>query len=102
MEFLVRFVQRHENFRIAELKSLAALNSIDMPILDYRSDVRLEPKAEALGLSKPATIRAILQTCLDVPPNVIPLIFVSLEAYAVFLSRLQDQSLRFGRSILSC
>ena len=40
MDYLVRFAQIHESFRIAELESLAALARVDLEILEYSSDVR--------------------------------------------------------------
>ena len=40
MEYVVRFVQVHETFRIPELKALAYMAGVEMEILDYQTDVR--------------------------------------------------------------
>jgi len=39
MEFLIRFSQSHETFRLAEIKALAALEKIDLDIVFYNLDV---------------------------------------------------------------
>ena len=39
MDFLVKFAQVHESFRLAELKALATLEGIDLVIKDYDPDV---------------------------------------------------------------
>ncbi|KAL9090710.1 MAG: hypothetical protein Q9165_005198 [Trypethelium subeluteriae] len=38
MEYLVRFVQVHTDFHLAELESLASLHGIGLKVLEYRSD----------------------------------------------------------------
>lgn len=40
MDYLVRFMQIHEDFHRAELESLATLASVDLRILEYSADVR--------------------------------------------------------------
>ncbi|KAL3420799.1 tRNA (guanine(10)-N2)-methyltransferase [Phlyctema vagabunda] len=35
MEYIIRFVQAHETFRVAEIKSLAVLEGIDLKIVSY-------------------------------------------------------------------
>lgn len=42
MEFLVRFSQAHESFRLPELQALADLEGIDMKVVEYSLDVSLE------------------------------------------------------------
>lgn len=39
MDFLVRFTQVHETFRIPELESLAKLEGVNLTIKEYREDV---------------------------------------------------------------
>lgn len=39
MEYLVRFSQSHESFRLAEIQALAALESIELEIVSYITDV---------------------------------------------------------------
>ncbi len=39
MDFLVKFAQIHETFRLAELEALATLEGIDLVIKSYDSDV---------------------------------------------------------------
>ena len=40
-EFLVRFAQSHESFRLPELKALAAVEGIEMQVVDYSKYVRI-------------------------------------------------------------
>jgi tRNA (guanine10-N2)-methyltransferase len=37
--YLVRFVQMHESFRIAELKALAKIAGVEIEVLKYDEDV---------------------------------------------------------------
>ena len=39
MEYLIRFVQTHETFRIAEIESLAVLEEIDLKVISYTTAV---------------------------------------------------------------
>lgn len=39
MEFLIRFVQAHEDFRLAEVESLAAVAGIEVDIVSYEKTV---------------------------------------------------------------
>ena len=39
MKFLVRFVQIHETFRVAELESLAVSHDIQLEIVEYITEV---------------------------------------------------------------
>lgn len=41
MEYLVRFVQLHETFRVPELQAVASIAGVDMQVLDYDQDVWL-------------------------------------------------------------
>ena len=34
-EYLVRFAQAHESFRIPELKAVAAIQGIEMKVIEY-------------------------------------------------------------------
>lgn len=38
-EYLVRFVQLHETFRLPELQALADFHGIEMEVVDYRASV---------------------------------------------------------------
>lgn len=39
MDYLVRFSQTYETFRLPELQSLATLEGIDMKVVSYKEDV---------------------------------------------------------------
>ena len=39
MEYMIRFTQTHESFRLAEIQSLATLENIDLQINSYSPDV---------------------------------------------------------------
>lgn len=39
MEFLIKFAQTHETFRLAEIEALAVLEDVDMTILEYSVEV---------------------------------------------------------------
>ncbi len=39
MEYLIRFIQTHETFRLAEIQALADLEKIDLAIVFYDPDV---------------------------------------------------------------
>ena len=39
MEYMIRFTQVHETFRLAEIKALAELGNIDLKILTYSRSV---------------------------------------------------------------
>lgn len=39
MEFIIKFAQAHESFRVAEIKSLAIIEGIDLEILGYSDEV---------------------------------------------------------------
>lgn len=39
MEFLIRFIQAHESFRVSEIEALAELESIQISILEYDLEV---------------------------------------------------------------
>lgn len=41
MEYLVRFSQSHESFRLAELEALATLEDVALEVLSYRDEVRV-------------------------------------------------------------
>lgn len=41
MEYMIRFTQVHESFRLAEIKALAVLHNIDLEILSYSPSVSL-------------------------------------------------------------
>ena len=39
MEYMIRFTQVHETFRLAEIEALAVLEGIDLTIVSYKPDV---------------------------------------------------------------
>lgn len=39
MEYMIRFTQTHETFRLAEIKALAVYEGIDLEILSYSPSV---------------------------------------------------------------
>lgn len=40
MEFLIKFAQAHETFRVPEIEALALVEGLEMKIVDYSQDVR--------------------------------------------------------------
>jgi tRNA G10 N-methylase Trm11 len=40
MEFLIKFAQAHETFRVPEIEALALIEGLEMEIVDYSQDVR--------------------------------------------------------------
>ena len=40
MEFLIKFAQAHETFRVPEIEALALIEGLEMKIVDYSQDVR--------------------------------------------------------------
>lgn len=43
MDFIVRFTQSHETFRLAELKALAEVEGIELTVKEYRAEVSYFP-----------------------------------------------------------
>jgi len=41
MEYMIRFTQVHETFRLAEIEALAVLEGIDLTVVSYKQDVSL-------------------------------------------------------------
>lgn len=39
MNFLIKFAQTHESFRLAEIQALAELEGVDLTIVDYSDEV---------------------------------------------------------------
>lgn len=39
MDFIVRFTQCHETFRLAELRALTEVEDIELEVKDYRAEV---------------------------------------------------------------
>jgi tRNA G10 N-methylase Trm11 len=44
MEYMIRFTQVHESFRLAEIKALAVLEGIALELVSYSPDVSTVPK----------------------------------------------------------
>lgn len=43
MDYLIRFSQSHETFRLPEVQALAVLEGIDMKVVSYSNDVGPSP-----------------------------------------------------------
>jgi tRNA (guanine10-N2)-methyltransferase len=43
MDYLIRFSQSHEDFRLPEIEALADLEGIPMKVIFYELEVRLPP-----------------------------------------------------------
>lgn len=43
MDFLIKFAQTHESFRLAEIEALAVVEGVDLTVVDYSDQVRLLP-----------------------------------------------------------
>lgn len=39
MEFLIRFSQQHETFRLPEIQALAVVEGVDLKVVSYSPDV---------------------------------------------------------------
>lgn len=39
MDFVIKFAQAHESFRLAEIQALAVIEGVDLEVLEYRDDV---------------------------------------------------------------
>lgn len=44
MEFIIKFAQAHETFRVAEIQALAEVESVNLEIVHYENDVWLNLK----------------------------------------------------------
>ncbi len=49
MQYLIRFTQLHETFRLAEIKSLAILARVDVKIISYNDEVSKKGASGRLG-----------------------------------------------------
>lgn len=45
MEYLIRFTQVHETFRLAEVEALAVLENMKLEIVSYSPTVSIPPKS---------------------------------------------------------
>ena len=50
MEYMIRFTQTHETFRLAEIKALAALENIELEVLSYSPSVYIPILLPSLSL----------------------------------------------------
>lgn len=48
MEYMIRFLQVHETFRLAEIEALAALEGINLEVLSYSLSVRYNPGTSSI------------------------------------------------------
>jgi tRNA G10 N-methylase Trm11 len=51
MEYVIRFTQSHETFRLAEIEALAVLEGIEIEILSYSLNVSTSPVRRPLLLT---------------------------------------------------
>jgi tRNA G10 N-methylase Trm11 len=51
MEYLIRFTQVHETFRLAEIEALAVLEDIKLEIISYSPTVSIFSKAVCIMLT---------------------------------------------------
>jgi tRNA (guanine10-N2)-methyltransferase len=40
MDYLIKFAQCHEDFRLAEIQAIAAVECIDLSVLEYSNEVK--------------------------------------------------------------
>jgi tRNA G10 N-methylase Trm11 len=52
MEYMIRFTQTHETFRLAEIEALAVLEGIKLEVLSYSPSVRIHLTIYKLPLMK--------------------------------------------------
>jgi hypothetical protein len=52
MEYMIRFTQTHESFRLAEIKALAVLEDIELEILSYSPSVSCSCSCSSLFLTR--------------------------------------------------
>lgn len=43
MNFLLKFAQTHESFRLAEIQALALIEGVDLTVVDYTDEVYYFP-----------------------------------------------------------
>jgi tRNA G10 N-methylase Trm11 len=60
MDYLIRFSQSHETFRLPEIQSLALIEGIDMKVISYSLDVSSRSITQE-GQSTTFTITSSLQ-----------------------------------------
>ena len=58
MEYLIRFTQWHETFRLAETQAIAYLLKIDLKILSYSDEVRKGRPPPPLTIARSALVRS--------------------------------------------
>lgn len=51
MDFLIRFVQVHEQFRQAEIEALGTIAGVLVEVISYSNKVRLTPLLQTASLS---------------------------------------------------
>jgi tRNA (guanine10-N2)-methyltransferase len=49
MDYLVKFAQVHEDFRLAELKAIAEAEGIELIVIEYSDEVRISSVAIRSG-----------------------------------------------------
>ena len=45
MDFLIKFAQAHETFRLPEIEALALVEGLDLQVLEYSLEVRLPTRS---------------------------------------------------------
>lgn len=64
MDFLVKFAQVHESFRVAEIKALALIDGVDLIIKEYDDDVSLPEKNDQTQTQKGGYLTFIIVSAL--------------------------------------
>ena len=49
MEFLIKFAQTHETFRLAEIQALAVIEGVDLTVVEYSDQVCCPSQHKHIG-----------------------------------------------------
>ncbi|KAL1306786.1 hypothetical protein AAFC00_005447 [Neodothiora populina] len=74
MEYLVRFVQIHETFRLPELRSLSALAGVEVEVVEYSDDspyciIKLQTEDDAKRLIRRSILAAAIYELWGIGPD---------------------------------
>jgi tRNA G10 N-methylase Trm11 len=76
MDFLIRFVQVHKEFRQAEIEALAAIAGVAVQVLSYLDDVRWDSAPDESTMLEPGMRLCVVTTCLTI--SLVPILHHSL------------------------
>jgi tRNA G10 N-methylase Trm11 len=77
MDFLIRFVQVHKEFRQAEIEALAGIAGVTVQVLLYSDDVRCTPLQFESTVLQPAMTLCVIISCLTI--YLVPILHNSLS-----------------------